>query len=248
MLADEYQTIAREAQQARFDELLGRSGLGQGELAALRSSAAYGPLLAALREAEARGLEVGPALPGLVSGRPTDDAQDLAAVLHSRVDRWTAATHRHNDDGGLVAGLVPRALGVTDLDMAQALHEREMAMAHRARELAEAAVQRGEPWVLRLGPPPSEPARRETWWQAVSTVAAYREGWHIEADGHHLGSGEPVEGLQDLVHLRRAQAAVRCARTLVDTSSRAEIGEHASAPTVGQDTVASVGGEPIFGL
>jgi conjugative relaxase-like TrwC/TraI family protein len=248
VLANEYQTIAREAQQARFDELLGGCGLGQDELAALRASPAYGPLLAALREAEARGLAVGPALPGLVSGRPMDDAQDLAAVLHGRVDRWTAAAPRGSREADLVAGLVPRALGVTDPDMARALHEREVVMALRARELAEAAVTRGEPWALSLGPPPSEPARRETWWRAVSTVAAYREGWHIEADGHHLGSGEPVEGLQDLVYLRRAQAAVRCARTLVDTSSRAEIGEHASAPTVGQDTVASVGGGPIFGL
>jgi hypothetical protein len=205
-------------------------------------------LLAALREAEARGLEVAPSLPGLVSGRPLDDAQDLAAVLHGRVDQWTAAAPRNNRDPELVAGLVPRALGVTDPDMARALHEREVAMAHRARELAEAAVQRGEPWALSLGPPPSEPARRETWWQVVSTVAAYHERWHIEADGHHLGSGEPVDGLQDLVYLRRAQAAVGYARSLADVPSTSGSREYVSATTIRQETGTAVESRPTFWL
>jgi hypothetical protein len=164
-----------------------------------------------------------------------DDTQDLAAVLHSRMDRWMASAPRSDREADLVAGLVPRALGVTDPDMARALHEREVAMAHRARELAEAAVQGGEPWALRLGPPPSEPARRETWWHAVSTVAAYREGWHIEADGHHLGAGEPVGGFQDLVHHRRAQAAIRRARTLAEVSSPWERWEHTAETTVAQE-------------
>ena len=248
VLATEYQTIAREAQQARFDELLGRSGLGQDELGALRASAAYGPLLTALREAEARGLEIGSSLPGLVSGGPMDDAEDLAAVLHGRVDRWMAAAPRSSREADLVAGLVPRALGVTDPDMARALHEREVAMAQRARELAEAAVQGSKPWVLRLGPPPTEPARRETWWGAVSTVAAYREGWHIEADGHTLGSGGPVDGLQDLVYRRRAQAAAVRARTLVEASRPTAPREHTPERTVAHVTEFPEEGDPTFGL
>ena len=147
-----------------------------------------------------------------------------------------------------MAGLVPRALGVTDPDMARALNEREVAMALRARELAEAAVKQGEPWALSLGPPPREPAQCEMWWQAVSTVAAYREGWHIEANGHPLGAGEPVDGLQELVYRRRAQAAIRRARPLVEASSPRECPQYSLVTVVPQDTGASVEDERTLGL
>ena len=177
-----------------------------------------------------------------------DDAEDLAAVLHARVDRWVAAASRSDRETGLVAGVVPRALGVTDPDMARALHGREVAMVLRARELAEAAVQGGEPWALRLGPPPSEPARRETWWHAVSTVAAYREGRHIEADGQPLGAGEPVDSLQDLVYHRRAEAAVRRARTLAEVSSPGGSRKHTPERPVARGTGAPEEGSPTFVL
>ena len=52
-LAAEYETLARAAQQQRWDELLARSGLGSDRLEQVRQSPAYGPLLATLRDAEA---------------------------------------------------------------------------------------------------------------------------------------------------------------------------------------------------
>ena len=80
------------------------------------------------RDAESRGLDVEAVFPKLVAARTLDDADDLAAVLHGRVDRWaTAAGSRRQAVNQLIAGLIPRATGITDPDMAQALTERDRA-------------------------------------------------------------------------------------------------------------------------
>ena len=63
VLAAEYETLAAVALQQRFDELLDRSGLGADHLEQIRQSDSYGPLLAALRDAESRGLDVNRHLP-----------------------------------------------------------------------------------------------------------------------------------------------------------------------------------------
>ena len=137
-LSAEYLTLATLAQAERWDALLARSGLTEAELEAVRASEAHGPLLASFRDAEARGLDVEAAFPRLVAGRSLADAADVAAVLHSRVDRWTqAAGGRRRTAGNLIAGLIPRVQGVNDPEMARALAERDQAMEGRARALAE---------------------------------------------------------------------------------------------------------------
>ena len=157
-LSAEYLTLAIEAQGERFDALLARSGLSDDDLAALADSATRGPLFAALRDAEARGLDVDDALPRLVAGRSLADAADVASVLHGRVDRWAhAAGGRRRQTEHLIAGLIPRAQGVSDPDMARALAERDHAMEQRARSLAHEAIAAG----LRLATAPRGPAERD---------------------------------------------------------------------------------------
>ena len=113
-LSAEYLTLATEAQAERWDALLARSGLSDDDLASVAASAARGPLFAGLRDAEARGLDVEEALPKLVAGRSLADAADVASVLHGRVDRWShAAGGRRRHTGHLIAGLIPRAQGVS---------------------------------------------------------------------------------------------------------------------------------------
>ena len=125
-LSAEYLTLATEAQAERWDALLRRSGLSDDDLATVTASAARGPLFAGLRDAEARGLDVEAALPQLVAAKSLAHATDVASVLHSRVDRWSdAAGGRRRHTGQLIAGLIPRAQGVTDPDMARALAERD---------------------------------------------------------------------------------------------------------------------------
>ena len=208
-LADEYQTLARVAQAERWDALLERSGLDAGQLEQVRASAAHGPLLAALRDAEARGLDVETAFPKLVAARTLADAEDPAAAMHGRVDRWAAAAgSKRQANTNLIAGLIPRATGVADPDMAKALDERDQAMERRARELASQAIERGQAWVRRLGAPPSDPAAREAWTRAVSTVAAYRDRWGIGTDRRPLGPESAVKTTEAVGHRKRAQVAV----------------------------------------
>jgi conjugative relaxase-like TrwC/TraI family protein len=209
----EYQTIAAAAQANRWDQLISQAGLTPAVHELVRLSPARGALHAALRDAEASGLDVETVFPLLARGG-LDDAHDPAAVLHSRVRRWTSTTDSHAKATQLIAGLVPRAAGVQDPDMARALTEREQSMGQRALHLAEQAVTSGQPWVRRLGPPPADLISRHTWIAAVKTVGAYRERWSVTSDPRPLGS-ENVQSLEQLTHLRRAETAIAIALAAV---------------------------------
>ena len=192
----------------RWDALLARSGLSDADLAAVRASEAHGPLLAAFRDAEARGLDVEATFPRLVAGRSLADAADVAAVLHGRVERWTqAAGGRRRRADNLIAGLIPRAQGVSDPEMAQALAERDQAMEERARTLADQADRdRAELGCNVSGPRQQTPARRERWIREVSTVAAYRDRWHIT--GHSaVGKQGDTSSIEQTGQRQRALAA-----------------------------------------
>jgi hypothetical protein len=103
--------------------------------------------------------------------------------------------------------------------MAQALAERDRAMEARARTLADRAVESGESWVRGLGTAPAAPARREWWIREVSTVAAYRDRWHIT--GHSvLDKQGDVSSLEQTGQRQRARAAA--ARAMAISSAGAE--------------------------
>ena len=215
VLAAEYETLVRAAQRQRWDDLLGRSGLEPGRLELVRQSPAYGPLLAALRDAEAHGLDVEQTFPGLVAIRPLDYGEDPAAVLRDRVERWTQATGSPRRAGtSLIAGLIPRAVGVTDSDMARGLEERDEAMQRRARALAEQAIGRNEIWVRQLGIAPSDPLARERWMEAVTTVVAYRDRWHIDDERLPLGPRIPTRSFESTNQRLLARAALDRASSL----------------------------------
>ena len=157
--------------------------------------------------------------PRLVAARSLDDAEDPAAVIRGRVDRWAQAagsTRRAGTD--LIAGLIPRAVGVTDPDMARALEERDEAMQRRARALAEQAIEQNQVWVRRLGVPPSDPLARERWIEAVTTVAAYRERWNIGDDRRPLGSKGTARTIEAINQRNLAQAAVNRASRLTSAA------------------------------
>jgi hypothetical protein len=219
VLAAEYETLARAAQQQRWDDLLGRSGLEPGRLEQVRQSPAYGPLLAALRDAEAHGLDVDQTLPRLVAMRPLDDAEDSAAVLRDRVDRWAqVAGSSRRASTNLIAGLIPRAVGLTDPDMARGLEERDEAMQRRARTLTEQAIERNQIWVRRLGIPPTDPRARERWIEAVTTVVAYRDRWKIDDEHLPLGPKAPARSIEAVNQRSLARAALERASRLSFTA------------------------------
>jgi conjugative relaxase-like TrwC/TraI family protein len=211
----EYDTIAGVAQRARYDDLVTSScgAVGSEQAEGMSESAAYGPLLAALREAEALGLDVEQGLPRLVNGRTLSSADDVASVLHGRVDRWIrASSPPRRAAADRIVGLFPRLAGVTDPDMARALDERQTLLEQRAREMATTAVEHRQPWAAQLGTPPSDPVRREVWLRRLDTVAAYRERWGI-TDQTILGTREPTS-LEQEAQRRLAQSAVKSALSI----------------------------------
>jgi hypothetical protein len=216
-LSAEYLTLANAGQAERWDALLVRSGLTATELDSVRSSEAHGPLLAAFREADAVGLDIEAAFPPLVAGRSLSDAADEAAVLHARVHRWIqAAGGRRRGSDGLIAGLIPRAQGVTHPDMARALIEREHAMELRARTLANQALDARDHWVQGLGSAPDDPRKRARWLHEVSTIAAYRDRWHITGP-MALGEREHLKSIEQMGELQHALAAGKRARAIGGT-------------------------------
>jgi hypothetical protein len=128
-LAAEYQTLAQAAQAERFDKLLEHSGLNDDEFQSVRASEARGALFAGLRDAQSQGLDVEDGLRRVVGAGGLDTAEDVAAVLHARVDRWVEGRGaKRPTAANLIAGLIPRASGVNDPDLARALDDRATAM------------------------------------------------------------------------------------------------------------------------
>jgi hypothetical protein len=97
--------------------------------------------------------------------------------------------------------------------MANALAEREQAMETRARTLALQAVEAREDWVRRLGPAPIDRGQRARWLHEVSTIAAYRDRWHITGPGT-LGGGDDVKSIEQMSQLQRALRAAVHARAI----------------------------------
>jgi hypothetical protein len=213
-LSAEYLTLAHEAQRERWDTLIEHSGLGVEQVDQVRASEAYGPLLHAFGLAEARGIHPETVVPRLVAAREMDDADDIAAVLHGRLDRYAeAAGTKRQTATDLIAGLVPRAKGVTDPDMAKALRERDGAMECRAAALAAQAVEGRPPWLRRLGTPPDDPAARAAWMHQVRVVAAYRERWNLTGVAP-VDQREQASSIEQIGHQKRARAAAEHALTI----------------------------------
>lgn len=211
-LAAEYETIAAVAQHDRWSDLIRRSGLTDGQVEAVIESDSFGPLTAELRRAEADRFDVGVLLPRLVRRRSLDDADDIGAVLVSRLRHATGAPSRRGPAPDLIAGLLPAARGPMTDEMDTALAGREHLIDTRVQALVESAVEYGEPWLTKLGAPPMQPARRKEWIAAATTVAAYRERWRV-AGSNFLG--RVTSDLQRL-EATHADRAIRRARASAD--------------------------------
>jgi conjugative relaxase-like TrwC/TraI family protein len=208
----EYLTIVRAAQADRWDALIRSVGLTAEQTQQTLASDAYGPLIAALQDAEARGLDVNRALPKLVSAHPLTDADDIAAVLGWRIDAWTErAASRHQPARQLIAGLIPRAHAVEDPDMRRALEERADAIEDRATALLHDAIEAQAGWLRRLGAQPADECLRAQWLGHVRVVVTYRERWNVHSP---QPIGNSARSTEQAAHQRRAAAAVAGARAI----------------------------------
>ena len=108
-----------------------------------------------------------------------------------------------------IAGLIPAASGKMPTDMAQTLGELAELIDQRATALASQAIQESQPWVRRLGPPPTDPTRRAAWEQQVRTIAAYRDRYGLTG-GDPLGPAPSGQGQR--LDYQRADTATRQAQ------------------------------------
>lgn len=206
-LAAEYETIAAVAQRDRWVKLIENCGLTGEQVDSVLVSDSFGPLTAELRRAEAQHHDVRRLLPALVAQRSLDDAEDVGAVLISRLRK--AAQPRHGSrrvEPKLIAGLIPVADGPMRPEMETALFERETLMEARALRLAAQAVESEAVWLERLGSTPTPDAKRRRWLHEVRTVAAYRDRYRV---GGRSALGDPRAEAQKLDAARAAQAIRR---------------------------------------
>lgn len=174
-LAAEYDTIAQEAQQHRWIALLEQGGLTTEAVDELVQTESFGVLTTELRRLEAAGHDIENLLPRIVHAGNLDEVDDLGSLLRYRIQKLTSTyPPSARRAAGLIAGVVPRATGITDLEMQRALEEREHLMVQRLNALTTAVLEQRFPWTVGLGLLDAE-ARIV----AVRAVAAYRDRWSI---------------------------------------------------------------------
>jgi hypothetical protein len=139
------------------------------------------------------------------------DAQDVAAVLHSRIATAIAreaGAGRSRMTPRLVVGLIPKAVGPMTAEMRQALDKRSDRIEARASAVLDEALLGGDTWTRELGRLPHRkvPSR---WRQQACTVAAYRDRYGI-VGANALGPvPETVAQRRDAASARTALAAAK---------------------------------------
>ena len=212
-LAAEYETIAQAAQHDRWAGLLRASGLTDEQTDDVLASDAYGALSAELRRAEANHHNIDALLPRLIQARPLGDADDIASVIHHRVERATArpaGSGRTRRAPRLIAGLIPEATGSMTPEMRRALDERRTLIEQRAVACLDTALADAEPWLATLGTPSAGPQESATWRQCVTVIAAYRDRYGITTFSA-LGTAEST---RQKIDEARAQAALAQAQRI----------------------------------
>jgi hypothetical protein len=173
-------------------------------------------LAAEFRRAEAHNFDVRSLLARCIAIRGFDDADDIAAVLHSRIASAIArdpSVRRSLKGARLVVGLIPSAAGPMDSDMRRAFDERTGLMEARVSAVLDTALLAGAPWTRALGAKPREGAA--AWRRCAYTVAAYRDRYGI-VSSRTLGQA-PQSTAQE-IDAARARAALRDAQRLAEDS------------------------------
>ncbi|MGP9662637.1 MULTISPECIES: MobF family relaxase [Micrococcales] len=215
-LAAEYETIATEAQQSRWVTLLETAGLGTAVVDDLVETDSFGILTTELRRLEAEGHNIDDLLPRVIRAGNLEDVEDLGSLLRFRIQKVTATYPASSRQApGLIIGLVPRATGITDPAMRQALEEREQLMQARLNILTQAVLEHAEPWVTALDI--ADPAVRQS---TVRAVVAYRDRWGITSTSP-LGP-VPADDAQRIDY-QRARTRIRESEHTDQTSGAATI-------------------------
>ncbi|MFK4087512.1 MobF family relaxase [Kribbella sp. NPDC020789] len=219
---------------ARYQPAIAQSGLDPTDRAALQASPAYGPLIAQLRRAEAIDIDVPRLLRQAVAQSSLANANDLAAVLHTRVERLVTRTQRRTGRHlNLIADILQPAEGVTNPTLIGPLRELEAQVAHRIDWLTGSATRDRPEWY--------EAFLRSTADQPLAArppllrrVVAYRELYNVQ-DRSLLGELPLPSATEKLTRYRRIANALQYAAATV-----------ARAPDVCSNTPLTTNANPQF--
>lgn len=231
-LAAEYETIAQVAQHDRWAHLLRRSGLTDEQTDDVLTSDAYGALSAELRRAEANHHDLSTLLPRLIQARPLDDADDIASVIHHRVERATArpaGSGRTRRAPRLIAGLIPEAGGNMASEMRQALDERRDLIQNRAEACLDTALTNSDEWVGALGAQPKAARSAAAWRQHAIIVAAYRDRYGITGRDT---LGPAPQMISQRIDAARARQAIEAAKALTAGNEESRSTPRTAGPAI----------------
>jgi hypothetical protein len=179
----------------RYQPAIAASGLDPADQAALQASPAYGALIAELRRAENAGLNITDLLHRAVNQSALTSANDLAAVIHHRVDRLTdRALRKTGHRPAQIAGLITPATQVSDPTLIGPLRELESRIIDRVNWLADEVLANRPGWYHELRHTAGEPPDQDLA-ELVREVAAHRERYQIQ--GHSvLGEAPPTSAAE----------------------------------------------------
>ena len=230
-LAAVYESIGPLAQRDRWVKVIQDFGLTEAQIEQVLTSQSFGPLTAELRRAESNHYDVEKLLPVVVARRGLDDAEDIGAVLISRLQKAAQLRQgKHRPSPKLVVGLIPVADGSMGPEMSEVLGELADLMEGRAMMLAEKAAEHKASWLKRLGNPPTTETARRRWLHEVRTVAAYRDRYGV--DGRRV-LGEPKNEAQKL-DAARAEQAIRRARAVAEEAANSQNGRIKTLESAGR--------------
>jgi conjugative relaxase-like TrwC/TraI family protein len=209
-LAAEYETLAAVAQHDRWAALVRRSGLSPRQAADVIESQAFGPLTVELRRAEAHHLDIEGVLVRAVAARGFEGAQDLAAVLRSRIAKAIVGVGRSRKQPQMIVRLIPKAIGPMRAEMREALEERSALIEARASAILDEALMAGDAWARELGAD-TQRALTPRWRLYACSVAAYRDRYAIEGASV---LGPAPQTLAQQYDAARARIALNAAKRL----------------------------------
>ncbi|ACV78348.1 TrwC relaxase [Nakamurella multipartita DSM 44233] len=175
-LADEADAIAAYAHEIAAAELLLTVFGDRPAIRRLLDDEHFPELVLAIRQAYHTGMNIAGELPRIV---PAYSIESMTAQQLTTAIRVHLRTRPRNGGAELVAGIIVDAtVGLSDLQMLDALQKRYDLIEQRADSLADAAIETSQSWATALRraqhPDQSGPLLR--------IVAAYRERWDITGD------------------------------------------------------------------
>ncbi|MGA1813712.1 MobF family relaxase [Frondihabitans sp. 4ASC-45] len=189
-LIDQYGDVTERADALRFAKVADQA-LGHDTASALREHESWGSVEAALRQAEAQGIDPADALYRSWTERDLDGAKDRPAVLSARINANTAEYvdalpyDREQQPLAVPAWIADRrALDSehTAPDWREHLQERYDYLETRLKERGQAIAADQPEWAAQLGDVPAGDSRRTQWTQLAAEVDVFRERYRVPAD------------------------------------------------------------------